>query len=414
MENLFRKEVTENRINRLEGSLTLIQPASYKVFLRLVIFVCLMAIVVAYNFSISKKVTVVGRVESSTGVIKVKTSNKGSVSEILVNEGDIVKSGQPLLKLTSSKYGRNSELSEIKLLAVKKELKYQLEENVELTNLYSFESKSLTFRKNNLEKQLIELNTQKKIYQKRLELNKKIVNQLERLNKEKYVSTLDYNRQMDSLLHLEQQISDINTKAFTVKSEITNTELLYDKLKSQYNLKTVKVEKEINKLETLLLESNNEKNLLIKAPIAGRISNLLVKDGDYLTNNKSIVNIIPEPINLQASFYVPTESSGFLSQGQKAILKYPAFPYEKFGVHKGKIIFKSETVTFPEEAPIKSLMAKPAYKVIVTIDEPYIYHDANKIPLKVGMPVESDLIVDERSILEWILSPLIGAYQKSK
>lgn len=413
MENLFRKEVTENKRNRLEGSLTLIQPTSYKVFVWLLVFLLAMAIVVALNFSVSKKVTVIGRVESSAGIIKVKTSNIGSVSEILVNEGDIVTSGTPILKLTSAKYGRNSDLSETKLLALEKELTYQQKEKNELTNLYTFESKSLTFKKSNLEKQLIELNAQKLIYQKRLRLNKKIVNQLEQLNKEKYVSTLDYSRQMDSLLLLEQQISDINSKAFTVKSEITNTDLLFDKLRSQYNLKIVKVEKEITKLGALLQESNNEKNLFIKAPRAGRISNLLVKEGDFLTDNKSIVNIVPEPMELQASFYVPTESSGFLSLGQKAILRYSAFPYEKFGVHKGILIFKSETVTFPDEAPFKSLITKPAYKVIVSIAEPYINHGEKKIYLKVGMSVESDLIVDERPILEWVLNPLIGTYQKS-
>jgi membrane fusion protein len=93
------------------------------------------------------------------------------------------------------------------------------------------------------------------------------------------------------------------------------------------------------------------------------------------------------------------------------VLRYNAFPYQKFGAQRGTVTAVSRSALTPTEltAVLGQTSAREAlYRVDVALPEQYINVYGHPEPLKPGMAVEADLLLDKRRMIEWIFEPLYG------
>lgn len=116
MRDLFRQKALEHRKYRLVGEICLAHPPHFKYLTYLVLAFTVTALTFLFTASYDRKSVVSGVIQPSKGVVKLSSPQDGLVSKILVSEGQIVKMGEPLIRVESQKYGMNGKNLSVFLL----------------------------------------------------------------------------------------------------------------------------------------------------------------------------------------------------------------------------------------------------------------------------------------------------------
>ena len=93
MENLFRKEVLENKRHRLEGAVSLVQPPLFKTLAVMLVAVVVISLIFLSLGKYTRKERVAGVIEPNTGILRLRAPQTGVIAEILVKEGQYVEQG---------------------------------------------------------------------------------------------------------------------------------------------------------------------------------------------------------------------------------------------------------------------------------------------------------------------------------
>ena len=72
--------------------------------------------------------------------------------------------------------------------------------------------------------------------------------------------------------------------------------------------------------------------------LSGTVSNRSVKIGQSVSAGQALLTLLPAGDRLEAELLVPSESIGFIAPGDRVLLRYDAYPYQRFGVHTGNIV----------------------------------------------------------------------------
>jgi len=107
---------------------------------------------------------------------------------------------------------------------------------------------------------------------------------------------------------------------------------------------------------------------------------------------------------------VPARAIGFVAPGQMVRLLYDAFPFQSFGSYRGTIASVATTMLQPAELPELVLALKePAYRVKVALERQTVDAFGREVALQPDMTLRADIILERRSLLEWLLEPLMSA-----
>ena len=123
---------------------------------------------------------------------------------------------------------------------------------------------------------------------------------------------------------------------------------------------------------------------------------------------------MPADSRLEAELLAPSASIGFIRTGERVLLRYAAFPYQKFGSYWGTVTESPTRRLQPDElkAFVPSIpdadQSKTFYRVTVEPDSPNVIAYGREQTVEVSMQVDAGVLLDRRPIYEWILEPLYG------
>lgn len=409
MSGLFRKEVIENKKERLQGTVMLSVPTSYKALTFLLVSLFVVSIVFLSLSSFSKKEKVSGLLQSTSAEAKLKSLRRGVIAKILVTEGQEVEAGEPIVVLQTEDYGiggieRNSGLID-NIENQKQKTQKQIDTLKAISELKASElDSSLT----SLLQQKNALLSSIGIAQERIKINVNLKSQINKLSNQGYISELELNRQSDTILGLRQQLSNSEKELFSLNSKIDSAN--YERAQLPLN-----TEKEIQQLATFLsdlelqlLNAKQNKDSVIIAPIDGTVSGMLIKEGEFVQEGQSLFSVIPVQDDLEAIVYIPTKASGFISINDKVKLKYQAFPYEKFGAYEGRIHEISNNVILPDETNVPNIITEPSYRVKIKLSEQNVMAYGKPVKLRTGMKLDADVLIGSYSLFFWLFEPIIS------
>ena len=156
------------------------------------------------------------------------------------------------------------------------------------------------------------------------------------------------------------------------------------------------------------LERGLAREASVTAPAAGIVSAVVAEAGHAVAAGATILTLLPEGSPLEAHLHAPSRSVGFVRPGQEVRLRYPAFPYQKFGSQRGRVTAVSRSAVPPSElgyGPAEG-PREPLYRIRVALDEQSVRAYGKPEPLQAGMRVEADVLLDRRRLLEWVFEPL--------
>ncbi|AVJ19320.1 anibiotic ABC transporter [Serratia sp. MYb239] len=112
---------------------------------------------------------------------------------------------------------------------------------------------------------------------------------------------------------------------------------------------------------------------------------------------------------LQARIMVSSRAIGFINPGQQVMLRYEAYPYQKFGVQRGRVLEVSTAALSPQEVMAitgDSNVHERLYQVVVELDKQSINLYGKDVALRSGIKLEADFLIEKRRIIEWVFEPL--------
>ncbi|WP_162261891.1 HlyD family secretion protein [Legionella adelaidensis] len=184
--------------------------------------------------------------------------------------------------------------------------------------------------------------------------------------------------------------------------------------KESYDLKKEEILNLIRSLSMVQLQILNHKkelSYIISAPISGTLSALSnYQTGQFVNNNKPLAKIIPKDSQLIAELYVPAQQAGFLKKNASVRIRLDAFSYQHFGSVKAQIRDISPTIFLSTDEDKPITVDGPYYKVIATLDRPYLNLYGKPTLLQHGMTITAVIVGSKRKLWQWILDPLYGFY----
>jgi membrane fusion protein len=202
-------------------------------------------------------------------------------------------------------------------------------------------------------------------------LKKEHYQALELLSKKKYISTLALKNTESELLELTNKIQSENLELIKYKQ-------------SQYQL--------------------------VKAPIDGIITNIFYKQGQMVEATKSLLQIIPDNSSLVARLYVPSKDIGFLKKEAEVIIKYDAYPSQRFGFYKALIKEINLTVLTDDKEDKPIHVGEPYYKIKAELNTPYVNLYGRQEHLSHGMTFTALITGDKKSIWQWVFDPIYSYF----
>jgi membrane fusion protein len=409
-ETLFRQEVLDEQRRQLLGRVLIQVPGTARGLVWFFTALFLVAAFFLFCGRYSRREVAIGVLVPNHGAIKVHVQRTGILSAIHVTEGQDVEQNQVLFSLSSDRVlptgveANQASIEEISSLI--ENLKARIDY---LPQRQELELERLLKRQDELNDKLKLMKTQKALVEKRLHLKLDRKQRAAGLAQEKLISANEYQEIDDAVIKIQNEIQDAAQAIMATESEKREHEIRVRQLPDDFQKEKVELLQQLGTVKERLLALNLEKNQQIVAPVKGRVTSLQAYPGMNVDSQKPLAVLLPEGSHLEAHLFVPSRAIGFIKEGQKVLLQYEAFPVSKYGVQIGHIKEMSRTVLGGHEIYEMDLSGSQDsfYRLTVELEKASIQAFGQNLPLQSGIKARAEIILEQRSLLEWILEPLL-------
>lgn len=408
--SLFRTEALEYRKDKLYGEVILLQPLSLTLLVGAVLAICLLILTILFWGTYARKEAgVKGYLVPDKGIVKMYASQQGTVSEVHIQEGEIVNENQNLVTLFSEhalQGGRGMESVVLHELDVSRKQYLQRMEGEKA--LERSEGNRLKSRIASLALELEQIEANLLTQSERVHIQEARVAGARTLLLQKNLSEIDYQKLKEDLIVQKQQYQELlrakNAQQNAHAQALSDLEQLPIKIAHQL----AEIEHALSELSQRRAEVEGRRIFEMRAPLSGTVTAVQAKAGQWIGSNTPLLAIIPKDAFFQAELFVPSRAIGFISEGQTVRLRYDAFPYRRFGIYEGKVSTISKHVLLPSELPVPLEIKEPVYRITVDLKEQHVQAYGKQFALQAGISFEADIILEKQTLFEWIMDPIIS------
>ncbi|MCF6319310.1 MAG: HlyD family efflux transporter periplasmic adaptor subunit [Proteobacteria bacterium] len=407
MNKLFRSETIENNRQRMFGDVILIQPISFWVFtLSILLIVVVVTVFLVYG-TFARRETVLGFLVPDKGVARLYSPYGGIVESKNVIDGQFVKKGDALLEISTSKssfddISINQQLIQT-IISRKQALSNQMEDE---SLVFDSELKSLKVALQNINDEMYQLEQQLSVQKQQLDLARLQKDKYTMLKKKNLIVDAELTQKKNSYFSAKSNLDSIKRQNISKQGEKNNILKQIEQLPLKKKNTIQGLQSNLTQLNERHIELEGNESYAIKATIDGRVTSIQVHPGQSVTQQKSLLTIIPDDTVLYAELFLPSRAIGFINVGQQVLFRYDAFPYQRFGLYEGTVEQVAQAVINADEAGIPLPSQEPVYRVKVSLNSQFVETYGKSLSLQAGMSVSADIILEERSLGEWLFAPI--------
>jgi membrane fusion protein len=417
-ETLFRQEVMAHKGQSSYGQIILAQPASLKLLTVASVLVALGVMAYFTWGSYTRKVQVSGVLMPTQGLTKVASPQGGVITAMKVTEGQAVRQGDVLFEISAQRTTDDGSTGSVeKQTAAQLQIKQNSlqAELAQQRELLQEQSSGLERRAEGLQAELKQIDTELVTQQNRLKLSQQNLQRHESLVAQNFVSPAQLLQHQTDKLEQQSRLQQLQRSRMSTARELANVqaELKQMPLRMQAQLNTI--DRSLAGLTQEQAENAARRSVAVLAQHDGVVTGLTVTQGATVSAGAPLASLVPKDSALQAHLFAPSQAIGFIEPGQKVMLRYAAYPYQKFGHQSGTVAFVSKTSMSPSEAmgPLGSggdgsnqQGSEPLYRITVQLDSASIMAYGKQQPLSPGMSLEASIMQEHRHLWEWVLEPL--------
>ncbi len=411
---LFRLEALASRQGNWLGDIVLVRPVSFTVLTLISVLFAVLVVTFFICGSYTKRSTVPGQLVPFSGQLKIYSPQYGVVLERFVDEGQLVKQGGQLFRLSSERFAGN-------LGPIQAEVSDQLaqrhrslgEELTKQKQLQAEERQSLKSKLESLRQELVALAKQVASQEKLVQLATNAAGRYQGLMDKGYISMDQLQQRQAELLGQRQTLQGLVRETTTLTQQLVERRHEFSGLSALHENQLASIQRSLSSVQQELIESEAKRTLIITAPQEGVATAILVEPGQTVDSSRSLMSIVPANSRLQAELYAPSKAIGFVRTGDPVMVRYQAYPYQKFGQHRGNVLSISkatmsaaELASMTGSVPGLGLSGEQIYRIRVDIEAQSVLAYGKPRPLQTGMLVEADILHETRRLYEWVLEPL--------
>lgn len=374
-----------------------------------------------------------GEIVPSGSVQHIQHLEGGILAHLLVAEGETVKKGQQLIKLApdiaepelaqlrtrrkgiSLRIGLlSSALNGVTPKIDKFEPRYRdialAESQALAAKRDSIASQSTVLQQQVSERkaELATLLAREKTIDEQIVLTKERIDGRRALVKKGYFSRMqliederDFSNLVGERVAVDKEAIRIHERIREAASRMTE---LVSKFKSEIATEISTLTKEAAELQLTIDRARDRvARLTITAPAAGRVQGLQTRTiGGVITPGATLMDIIPDDVRPHVEARVSTRDIGHVHPGQEATIKVLTYDYSRYGIIKG-VVEQVSPSTFMDED------GRPYYKAQISLMSRFVGDDET-MPVSSGMTVLADIITGERTLLTYLISPIIRSF----
>jgi HlyD family secretion protein len=414
----------------------------------------LLGLVAALGWAALAKLDIVATAEGKlvpAGYLKiVQPSEQGVIKEIFVREGEAVREGQVLMRmdtallaadgraLAAEYHTKRLALRRIEAQLAARPLARDAEDPPGLfaqteaqyaANVAAYQN-ALAQEMSTLDRAHQDLAAAKEVRAKLLAVLPHYREQeqaFEKLSKDGFAGRLMYTDKQRERIEKEQ---DLKTQEFTIaaaKATIVQSEKRLAQISADYrrSLQAERAEAapQAERLRQELAKQRHRQELLeLRAPQSGTVKDLATHTpGTVVAPGTILMTIVPQGEQLRAEVWVSNDDIGFVRARQPAKIKLAAFTFQKYGMLEGAVAQVSADAT---ESPTPNTRSgglagrdRPAgalaFRTLIDLKDQQLESDGHRYTLAPGMQVVAEIHLGDRTVLEYLLSPVQKAFHEA-
>jgi membrane fusion protein len=409
--HIFREESLDALQPRLQGEVILVPRMS--TWWWCIVALAILAILISFVTlgSYTRRSTVAGHLVPVTGMIRVQTPQTGVIIERRVVEGQAVRKGDVLYVLSSDRMGSGTR--EIQQDISREIEQRRLSMQGEIERNQKVQSDELV----HLNRRIAALQTDGQTIGRQIEQQRRRVAVAEDLKK-RYQSLADQDYiAKEQLIQKELELSEQQSRLQALERDVQSTQRELaatareiDSTKSRYANQNSSLQRTISSAQQELTEVEARRRVVVTAPEDG-VATLVSGDiGQVADAARPLLNIVPGKTPLQARLFAPSRTTGFVRPGDKVLVRYQAYPYQKFGLHEGRVASISTAAMPSSEMAGFALpdlpVGEPVYGITVDLLSQSVMAYGHAQALQAGQRLDADILQETRKLYEWMLEPL--------
>ncbi|MBP6542504.1 MAG: HlyD family efflux transporter periplasmic adaptor subunit [Piscinibacter sp.] len=409
MSSLFRPEVIENRQSQWLGSIQLLRPVSLHVLTLLAVSAAVLVAAYLWIGEYTRKAHVKGFLAPDRGLMRLMSPQSATVLESRAVEGASVRAGDVLYVLSVDAANVSGNVRET-LTARERSLLGAARQQAELERE---RAQALDRQVGTMRGELAQIDAEARLHEQRLALANQALARLESLRADNFISAAQVQAKSEELLGLQAQAQSLQRQRAAQLREIEQLLARRRELPLQTQVAQGELERDMAEIAQQQAENDSRRRIEIRAPQDGTVTGVVAQPGQSVNASVALASLLPADARLQAHLFAPSSAVGFVKPEQPVLLRYQAFPYQKFGLQSGQVAQVSRSPLQASELagvplPKSEGEAEPLYRITVTLDKQAVAAYGREQALVPGMQLEADALLDRRRLIEWIFEPLLG------
>ncbi len=360
----------------------------------------------------------------------------GIVESILIKEGQIVKKGEVILKITNVKSSSSSATNEMKFNELKaKSLRLHAEANQQ--KFQSIDTNDSDFK--------LQIDLAKELYHSNLlevkAKDKSMVQQIQQRKQEYKEARARIRSLRRSLEFVTEEIAmtapmvregvkskvdflKLKREANGISNDIEAASLSLPRLKfaiEEYRQKRIEAKqlfinsakKELNEVSAEMSRlqmqqvafSDSVDRTMVKSPVEGIVQKLFVHTvGGVIKPGGDLVEIVPTSTKLYLEIKIKPSDIAFIHPGAEAKVKVSAYDFAIHGGLVGKVVSISpDTITDKKDNTF--------YIIHVVTQKNYLGSEQHPLEIIPGMTASVDIVTGKKTVMQYILKPILKSKQ---
>lgn len=411
MLDLFRREALSHRTTNWFGQIVLIRPLSFAFYVAAALTVTAMLGLFLVYGRYTKKARIVGILIPDSGLIRVLAPSSGTVVDTRVAEGYEVNSGSVVITLSTDRASSANRSTHMTIGRSLSERKSSLTEEIANAEMLSRQQEdAFAQRASSIRIELIQVQREIETQRQRVLSAQEQVQRYRELHTAKFISDLQLQQKQDDLLDQQGKLQGIERGRMILQRELAQVKSDLKEIPLKRARERASANRSIGAVEQEEADNEAKRTAVIVAPENGVVTAVLHRRGAYIKSGDTLFTLLPSNLKLEAHLFAPSKSIGFVEKGQVVLLRYQAYPFQKYGQYRGIVTAISRAALEPTELPSTipgaTNSGESMYRVTVALESQAAIANGRAQRLQAGMLVEADVIIDTRTLLEWIFEPL--------
>lgn len=379
-----------------------------------------------------------GRIIPSQRIQEIQNLEGGILSEIYVNEGQVVEAGQILARLRNEQaasFYRDAFAQALehraaiaRLIAQTEDMEPVFDEELieKAPQLVEDQIRIYSAQKDQrrIELQVLEDQYEQKLQEvsemegrlsqlrKSLEVVKKQRDIAKPLVEKQIHSELDYLAMEQKLVELQGDVDALRLGIPRVKRAVQEARGRIDQRKAEFrreDLEEINMRRRelISIKENVSAGSDRVTRTDVRSPVKGLVKQIMINTlGGVVQPGESIMEIVPLDDTLLVEAEIKPADIAFLHPGQKAQVKITAYDFSIYGGLEGQVEHISADTIEDEKG-------ENFYQVRVRTEQNSLMYRGENLPIIPGMTAQVDVLTGKKSVLDYLLKPILKAKQNA-